>query len=104
MGGASADLGEELLSRGGVVLAGTVVEQQLGKAENRIQRRPQLVAHGGQEFAVALIRDAELSVEVVDGALGFLACGDVAHEADEQRIVAQRRCSLNLELTLRLAP
>src|SRR5712691_3332775 len=56
-----------------------------------------------RDFGLVLIRDAQLSVAVVDRTLAFLACGDVAYEADEQRFVAQGRCPRDGQLDRELA-
>ena len=50
------------------------VEYQLGVAENGIQRRPQLVAHVGQELRFVLARLSERTCALVSSSAGYV-CG-----------------------------
>ena len=47
-------------------LAVDVVEHQLGVAEDRVERRAQLVAHVGEELRLVLARDLELAALLLD--------------------------------------
>ena len=49
-----------------VELAEQPLEQHLGEADDRVQRRAQLVRHVGQELGLVLVRDLELAALVLD--------------------------------------
>src|SRR5258705_5948788 len=54
---------------------------QIGKTENGIQRRPQLVTHGGEESGLGAYRFLSLRKSATRRVLGFALPGNVLHGA-----------------------
>ena len=49
-----------------VQVAEQALEQHLGEADDRVERRAQLVRHVGEELGLVLVRDLELPALVLD--------------------------------------
>ena len=59
-----------------------IVDKQLRKTEDRIQRRAQLVAHTGEEFGFGLVGLLGLVLGLDQRGLGSLALGDILVDRD----------------------
>ena len=57
--------------------------QHLGKADDRIERRAQFMAHRRQELALDVVRAQRLGMAALAGFLGGATRRHVAHHADD---------------------
>src|SRR5207237_8197924 len=72
-----------------------LLEEHLGEADDRVQRRPQLVPQRGQELALVPARDLELAALVLD-------LTEEAHVLDRDRsLVRERLDELHLAIVER---
>jgi hypothetical protein len=62
-------------------LALAVLADELGEADHGVERRPQLIAHVGDEFGFDLIGELGLDLRRIHSQLGLVA----QHRAGEQR-------------------
>ena len=87
---AAQDLRDALLA-----IVGQIVElEQLGEAEDRVERRPQVVAHVRQERALRAVRALCLEPRDPQRIVGLLALGDVdGDRADRVRAGRRRRAA-----------
>ena len=67
------------------------VGQHFGEADDGIERRAQLVAHGGEEAALGGVGALGLGARLLERLLLRLALGDVAHDRDDLALVPRRR-------------
>ena len=65
-----------------------LVHQHLGKADDRIERRAQFVAHGGEETRLGRIGALGFGARLVERLFLMLAIGDVAHHRDHFASIA----------------
>ena len=66
----------------GVELERVLVHQHVREADDGVERRAQLVAHGRKEAALRGVGALRLAARLVDRQLLHLAVGDVAHDRD----------------------
>jgi len=66
------------------------VPQEIGKADDRVERRPQLVTHVGEEIGLAQARGLGFLGRRDQFGLNGLALRDVPPEADQQHVVFDR--------------
>ncbi len=68
--------------------------EQLREAEDRVERRPQVVAHAREEIALRAVRALRLETRNLERIVGLLALGDVDRDRAERvcgaRVVQQR--------------
>ena len=73
------------------------VHDHLGEADDRVQRRAQLMAHGSEETRLCSIRGLGCSARENECLLLQLAVGDVAHDGDNLEFGSVRRMRRRLE-------
>src|SRR6202008_5116110 len=76
-------------------------QQRAGEADDRVERRAQLVAHGGEEAILRQVGALELEVLLLQRALEALALADVADRArDERALLGLERAQADLDREL----
>ena len=65
--------------------------QHLREADDGVERRAQLVAHGREEAALGLVGPLGLGARVLERCFLFLALGDVAHHRHDLALAGRRR-------------
>ena len=71
-----------------VDLTGDTINQQLGEADDGVERGAQLVGHAGQELGLRLACLFELPGLLYQLLLGLLALGDVSRDANDPRRIS----------------
>src|SRR5579863_8462506 len=65
-------------------------QERAGKADDRVQRRSQFVAHRGEKAILGPTRGLQLGVEFLEAHLERLTVGHIAYRASDERPLAQR--------------
>ena len=84
-----------IFSRSGhefVVLVERLLDQHFAVADDGVERRPQLVAHGGEEPALGLVGGFGVALGRLELHLAVLELGDVGIDGDGRRRPACAAC------------
>ncbi len=82
---ALADQSRIILAFRGIEREIGLVRQHLGEADDGVQRRAQLVAHGGEEAALGVVGALGLGARALQRMLVVLAARNVARHGDHLR-------------------